>query len=175
MRKDLMAIIVAVGLVTVSSPLVHRTAALAAQAPHSTAVYDADGRLKLPTGYRRWVFVGAPLTPNGLNHGEAHFLEYHHVYVEAKNVDSLFLTAGRSRSSRDRGGHSTRDGRGLGLGRLRGDHGLGHRMGCVTTGDGQRCRLARPSGKRDGGNPRSGGYKCQSRSRFSRRPMAARR
>jgi hypothetical protein len=92
MRKDLITITVAVGLVTVSSPLVHRTAALAAQAPHSTAVYDADGKLKLPTGYRRWVFVGAPLTPNGLNHGEANFPEYHHVYVEAKNVDAYMKT-----------------------------------------------------------------------------------
>jgi hypothetical protein len=94
MRKDLMAIIVAVGLVTVSSPLVHRTGALADQAPHSTAVYDADGKLKLPTGYRRWVFVGAPLTPNGLNHGEAHFPEHHHVYVEAKNVRFLIPHGG---------------------------------------------------------------------------------
>lgn len=34
---------------------------------------------------------------------------------------------------------------------LCGDQGLGHRVGCATTrGPGQRCRLARPSGKRDG-------------------------
>jgi hypothetical protein len=27
------------------------------------------------------VFIGAPLTPNGLNNGKAGFPEYHHVYV----------------------------------------------------------------------------------------------
>ena len=37
--------------------------------------------MKLPVGYRRWVFVGAPLTPNALNNGSATFPEYHHVYI----------------------------------------------------------------------------------------------
>lgn len=58
------------------------------QTPVSAAggpVYTADGRLKLPTGYREWVFVGAPLTPNGLNNGKAGFPEFHNVYVEEKN------------------------------------------------------------------------------------------
>jgi len=63
-----------------------------AQAQGSTAVFTSDGKLKLPTGYRRWVFVGAPLTPNGLNNGMANFPEYHHVYVEAKNVDAYLKT-----------------------------------------------------------------------------------
>jgi hypothetical protein len=61
MRNDPIAIIVGVGLLAVSSPLVQRGAGLAAQAPHSTAVFAADGKLKLQTGYRRWVFVGVPL------------------------------------------------------------------------------------------------------------------
>jgi hypothetical protein len=34
------------------------------------AVFDADGKMKLPTGFRKWVFVGAPLTPEGLNDGK---------------------------------------------------------------------------------------------------------
>jgi hypothetical protein len=82
-------------------------------------------------------------------------------------------TAGRSRSSpRSRrpfdAGWSRRPG-------LCGDPGAWPSGGLRHhRGHGQRCRLARPWGKRDGGNPRSGGYKCQSRSRFSRRPMAAR-
>lgn len=54
----------------------------------SAAVFDAAGKMKLPTGYRKWVFVGAPLTPNALNNGKANFPEYHHVYVEQKNVDA---------------------------------------------------------------------------------------
>ena len=33
-----------------------------------------------------------PLTPNGLNDGKAGFPEYHHVYVEEKNVDAYLKT-----------------------------------------------------------------------------------
>lgn len=58
----------------------------------SSAAFDSDGKLKLPTGYRAWIFVGAPLTPNALNNGEANFPEYHHVYVEKKNVDAYLQT-----------------------------------------------------------------------------------
>ena len=65
---------------------------IAAQTQHSTAVFDSEGKLKLPTGYRRWIFVGAPLTPNALNNGEADFPEYHHVYVEEKNLDAYLKT-----------------------------------------------------------------------------------
>lgn len=45
------------------------------------AVYNGDGELVRPEGFRQWVFLGAPLTPNGLNNGEAAFPEFHHVYV----------------------------------------------------------------------------------------------
>ncbi|MGI9293187.1 MAG: cytochrome P460 family protein [Pseudomonadales bacterium] len=38
--------------------------------------------LKLPKDFRRWVFIGAPLTPNGLNGGRANFPEFHNVYVQ---------------------------------------------------------------------------------------------
>jgi hypothetical protein len=58
----------------------------------SSEVFEPDGKVRLPTGFRSWVFVGAPLTPNGLNHGEAGFPEYHHVYVEKKNVDAYLKT-----------------------------------------------------------------------------------
>ena len=46
-----------------------------------SAVYDTDGELLRPEGFRKWVFIGAPLTPHGLNNGKAGFPEYHHVYV----------------------------------------------------------------------------------------------
>jgi hypothetical protein len=61
---------------------------VAAQTSTPTAVFDSQGRLKLPTDYRKWVFVGAPLTPNGLNGGSAGFPEYHNVYIQEKNVDA---------------------------------------------------------------------------------------
>ena len=84
-------IITGVGLLagTVFFP---KTRSIAAESPQSTAVFDSDGKMKLPTGYRAWVFVGAPLTPNGLNNGKANFPEYHNVYVEKKNVDAYLKT-----------------------------------------------------------------------------------
>jgi len=68
------------------------TPSVAAQSQASTAVFLPDGKVKLPMGFRAWVFVGAPLTPNGLNNGMAGFPEFHHVYVEKKNVDAYLRT-----------------------------------------------------------------------------------
>ena len=42
-----------------------------AQGQGSAAVFTSDGKLQIPKGFRRWAFVGAPLTPNGLNGGKA--------------------------------------------------------------------------------------------------------
>ena len=68
MKKYLLAIIGGVGLVAAGSLLLNiNTRPIAAQAQPSAAVFDSDGKLKRPTGYRAWVFVGAPLTPDGLN------------------------------------------------------------------------------------------------------------
>lgn len=44
--------------------------------------YTESGDLILPKNWREWVFVGAPLTPNALNGGEANFPEFHNVYIE---------------------------------------------------------------------------------------------
>lgn len=44
--------------------------------------YTATGDLILPKGFNEWVFIGSPLTPNGLNNGKAGFPEYHNVYIE---------------------------------------------------------------------------------------------
>jgi hypothetical protein len=45
------------------------------------ATFNSQDELQLPEGFREWVFIGAPLTPHGLNNGKAGFPEYHHVYV----------------------------------------------------------------------------------------------
>src|ERR1700744_1975767 len=63
-----------------------------AQSQQSSAAFLPDGKLKLPTGFRNWVFVGGPLTPNGLNGGKASFPEFHNVYVEARNLDAFKKT-----------------------------------------------------------------------------------
>ncbi len=93
MRKylSLLVLVVGVVLIAMSSSLLN-TSRVAAETQQSTAVFDSDGKMKLPTGYRAWVFLGAPLTPNGLNNGKAGFPEYHNVYVEKKNVDAYFET-----------------------------------------------------------------------------------
>lgn len=91
MNKYFVAAIAGIALVAVSIALFN-SRSVAAQAAHSSVVFDADGKMKLPTGYRRWVFVGAPVTPNALNNGEASFPEFHHVYVEAKNLDAYLKT-----------------------------------------------------------------------------------
>jgi hypothetical protein len=35
-----------------------------------------DGELERPTGYREWVYVGTPVTPNDMNNGTAAFPEH---------------------------------------------------------------------------------------------------
>ena len=67
---------------------------VAAETQQSAAVFDSDGKLKLPNlaSFRRWVLVGSPLTPEGLNNNKAGFPEYHNVYIEEKNVDAYLKT-----------------------------------------------------------------------------------
>jgi hypothetical protein len=45
-----------------------------------------------PRVFRRWVFLGSPLTPDGLNGGAANFPEFHNVYVEQKNLEAHLKT-----------------------------------------------------------------------------------
>jgi hypothetical protein len=94
MQKHLFAIIVGLGLTASAVYLLVAKSVVAAQSEQLTAVFTSDGKLKLPDPhiFRKWVFVGAPLTPNGLNNGKANFPEYHHVYVEEKNVEAYLKT-----------------------------------------------------------------------------------
>lgn len=48
----------------------------------NVASFNANGSVQQPVDWRKWVFVGSPLTPNALNGGTAPFPEYHNVYVE---------------------------------------------------------------------------------------------
>lgn len=49
------------------------------------ASFTDDDKLIRPAGWREWVFVGSPLTPNSLNGGEAAFPEFHTVYIDPKS------------------------------------------------------------------------------------------
>lgn len=53
-----------------------------AAAQDSATVFSDSGELQRPEGYREWVFVGAPVTPNDLNGGAAPFPEFHAVYID---------------------------------------------------------------------------------------------
>src|ERR1700758_5755074 len=59
MTKYLLTIITIVGVGLLAGTVFFpKTGSVAAESPHSTAVFDSDGKRKLPTGYRAWVFVG---------------------------------------------------------------------------------------------------------------------
>ena len=70
-----LAAIAAVGLTHMGTPVV------AQMSEGWKPAWTEDGQLVLPVGYREWVYLGSPLTPNALNDGAAGFPEYHNVYV----------------------------------------------------------------------------------------------
>ena len=49
------------------------------------AKFSKDGQLIRPAGWREWIFVGSPVTPNSLNGGAAPFPEFHSVYIDPKS------------------------------------------------------------------------------------------
>jgi len=46
------------------------------------AKFNASGELIRPEGWREWIYVGTPVTPNSLNPPEAAFPEFHSVYID---------------------------------------------------------------------------------------------
>jgi hypothetical protein len=104
MRKYLATALVMSALIGVGAAVFHNKL-VAAQAKQSQnkpamaqakqsggAVFTPDGKMKIPTGYREWVFLGSPLTPNALNGGKASFPEFHNVYVERSNFEAYQKT-----------------------------------------------------------------------------------
>lgn len=63
---------------TTSTP--EATIAAAANEPAKPA-FNAKGELQRPVGYREWVYVGTPITPNDLNPPAAPFPDFHNVYI----------------------------------------------------------------------------------------------
>jgi hypothetical protein len=49
--------------------------------------YTKDGEVLRPVGWRRWVYVGTPLTPDDMNGGEATFREFHNVYIDPHSFE----------------------------------------------------------------------------------------
>ena len=75
-------------LILVTALAIHLTPNESVSAASATAMqakpysFDSQGRLIRPVGYRQWVYVGTPLTPNDLNPPEAPFPEFHNVYID---------------------------------------------------------------------------------------------
>jgi hypothetical protein len=68
------------------APFIFATAATAATAATTAQAYSfKDGQLQRPTGYREWVYVGTPVTPNDMNNGKAAFPELHNVYIDPQS------------------------------------------------------------------------------------------
>jgi hypothetical protein len=74
-----------IGIAGLSYLLTRAAAPAAAEtpdAPTALVQFTTAGKLKRPVGYRKWVYVGTPLTPNDMNGGEASFPEFHTVYID---------------------------------------------------------------------------------------------
>ena len=58
------------------------------------AKYNKDGELIQPKNFewRKWVYVGTPVTPNSLNPPEAAFPEFHNVYINTESFDHYSKT-----------------------------------------------------------------------------------
>src|SRR5262249_26535604 len=56
-----------------------------AKAKAAPVQFTAEGKLKQPVGYRKWVYIGTPVTPNDMNDGEASFPEFHEVYMDPES------------------------------------------------------------------------------------------
>jgi len=56
--------------------------------------YNKDGELIQPKNFewRKWVYVGTPVTPNSLNPPEAAFPEFHNVYINTESFDHYSKT-----------------------------------------------------------------------------------
>ena len=68
--------------------------AIADDAFEYEAEFTKDGELIRPAGWREWIFVGSPLTPNSLNGGGAAFPEFHSVYIDPKSWEHYKKTGG---------------------------------------------------------------------------------
>lgn len=72
-----------VGAFNWQSPLIAQAAPENVNPPSLQSLNFTDrGELIRPAGYRRWMFVGTPLTPNDMNGGMAAFPEFHNVYID---------------------------------------------------------------------------------------------
>lgn len=90
LKQTRVAALVAVATVIAGSSYVLtgpaiRSASAQPKGPAALVEFTAGGQLKQPVGYRRWVYIGTPVTPNDMNDGEASFPEFHEVYIDPES------------------------------------------------------------------------------------------
>jgi hypothetical protein len=56
------------------------------------ARFASDDRLELPASFRKWVFLGAAVTPHELNNGHAPFPGIHYLYIEPTAFEHYLRT-----------------------------------------------------------------------------------
>ena len=78
--------------VTVNATLVTVVPLRAQTADEWRPVWTERNELQQPVGYRQWIYLGSPITPQGLNDGKAGFPEYHNVYVPKPVLDAFKRT-----------------------------------------------------------------------------------
>jgi hypothetical protein len=84
MARTLIAtLVIAANIVLAQSPQTNTAPAASRYMPE----YTQSGDLILPKNWRSWIFVGSPLTPDGLNNGKENFPEFHNVYIEPGSFD----------------------------------------------------------------------------------------
>ena len=54
--------------------------------------WTEKNELKQPVGYRQWIYLGSPLTPEGLNDNKAGFPEFHNVYIPRQVLEAFKKT-----------------------------------------------------------------------------------
>ena len=67
------------GALTISNP------SYAESTSKYVARFTSSGELIRPEGWREWIYIGTPLTPNSLNPPQAPFPEFHSVYIDPES------------------------------------------------------------------------------------------
>ena len=55
------------------------------QARAAVVEFTADGKLKQPAGYRKWVHLGTPVTPKDMNGGDESISDFHAAYMDPES------------------------------------------------------------------------------------------
>jgi hypothetical protein len=91
-RLNRTSVTACITVVVVMAPLFYvltgppiRPASAQPKAAAAPVEFTADGKLKRPVGYRKWVYIGTPVTPNDMSDGEAAFPEFHEVYMDPES------------------------------------------------------------------------------------------